>query len=461
VSGERLASVYARLPTGAQHAAVTAYGAWWRWLRFGPGYKAEVRRYESREQWTAERWRDWQDIRVAEVLTAAVARVPQYSDAWDGEQRKAAGRGELDGVPILEKHTLADHPDRLLDPQARPRRPLVFSTSGSSGTPVSTHWTVPELRSSLAVREVRSARWAGVSFTLPRVTFSGRMIEPRSDGRSTPHRYNAAEHQVYLSAFHLTPETAPDYLSAIARHGSQWGTGYASSFRQLARYTVDGGLDAPKLTAVVTTSEKTSNETRELVQAAFGCRTFEEYSSVENSALATECVAGSLHVSPDVGVIEIVRADGTACDPGEVGDVVTTTLMRRFQPLIRYRLGDRAAWAEDDGCACGREMPVLSEVVGRLEDELVGADGRRLTRIDQVFRELPGVHEGQIVQHRPGDFTVRVMADERFDGDAAATLAQRIRDRLGDVIVRVTTDEALERTPSGKVKFVVDRSPTQ
>src|SRR5262249_12648512 len=144
------------------------------------------------------------------------------------------------------------------------------------------------------------------------------------------------------------------------------------------------------LDAIVTTSEHLSDDMRDDIAAAFGCRAYEEYSMVENVLFASECEHGSLHVSPDAGVIEIVRDDGEPTERGEVGEVLATGLLRTWQPMIRYRVGDRAAWSGEP-CRCGRSMPVLAEVSGRVEDVVTGPDGRQLVRFHGVFIGLPTV----------------------------------------------------------------------
>jgi len=49
---------------------------------------------------------------------------------------------------------------------------------------------------------------------------------------------------------------------------------------------------------------------RRVMEAAFRCKVFEEYSTVENAVFASECRHGKLHVSPDSCVLEILRPDG-------------------------------------------------------------------------------------------------------------------------------------------------------
>ena len=157
-------------------------------------------------------------------------------------------------------------------------------------------------------------------------------------------------------------------MRALEKHHVRWLTGYAVSYYLLAKIILEQGLKAPPgIKAIITTSEKVTFEMRQTMEQAFHCKVFEEYSTVENVLFASECEHGRLHVSPDVAVVEILRPDGSACLPGEAGEVVATSLMRTYQPLIRFRLGDMAMW-DAEPCPCGRQMPVIKEVIGRIED---------------------------------------------------------------------------------------------
>jgi len=450
----RTDDLYARLPLVAQHGAVTAFGAGWAWARFGPGFRRHVEGFRVRDRWDADSWERFTSETVTAYTSSAVDHVPYYRSTYSAEELRAARRGQLAELPLLDKEPLRQDPERFVDPTRRPRRPRVYLTSGSSGTPISTIWSTDELRASMALREVRSAGWAGVSFRQPRATFSGRMVEPDPDSSGPYYRFNVVERQIYLSAFHVRPDTAAAYVRAFRRHRIQWATGYAVSFALLARFILDAGLEPLSLRAVITTSEKLTDPMRAQISAAFGCPVFEEYAAVENAFFASACSHGSLHVSPDAGVVEILRPDGSHTDPGEVGEVVVTALLRRVQPLIRYRIGDLAAWS-DEPCACGRAMPVISEVTGRIEDVLVGPDGRQLVRFHGVFVGMDHVAEAQVVQEALDRFRVVVVPDAGFGDADTAEIVRRMRQRLGDVSVDVLTVDHIPRTASGKFQAVV------
>ncbi len=132
---------------------------------------------------------------------------------------------------------------------------------------------------------------------------------------------------------------------------------------------------------------------------------------VEESAMALECEAGSLHVFPDCGYVEILDDDDRPCPPGEIGEIVATSFIREAQQFVRYRTGDMAEWSAET-CSCGRDTPILASIEGRLDDVLVGRDGRRLGRLSTVPKHLPGIVFMQFVQEEPGQVLVRVVCDD-------------------------------------------------
>jgi len=424
-------------------------------LRFGHGYADFVEAYKKRERFSADEWSQWQHQRLTELLTNAAALVPYYRTTWSDSEKQAARAGRLADLPLLEKSPLRADAKAFLREDLHPRRPQVYHTSGSTGTPIANYWTIPEYRDALALREARSANWAGVSFRMPRATFSGRIVVPDPNSKGPFHRFNIAERQVYLSAFHLSRENAPVYVEALRKHKVQWGTGYAVSFGLLARYILEDRLPAPQLKAIVTTSEKVTASLRAAMQEAFQCRVFEEYSTVESAVFASECEAGSLHVSPDAGIVEILRPDGSPCAPGEPGEVVATCLLRDYQPLIRFRLGDMAAWSGSP-CACGRAMPVIQEVLGRIEDVIIGVDGRQMVRFHGIFVDQPSIREGQIIQEALNRIRVKVVAADGFGQKEVDEIVKRVQQRLTDQVqVTVERVESIPRTKAGKFKAVI------
>jgi len=103
-------------------------------------------------------------------------------------------------------------------------------------------------------------------------------------------------------------------------------------------------------------------------------------------------------------------------------------------------------------------MPVIKEVVGRIEDVVTGPDGRQLVRFHGIFVDQPNVIEGQIIQETLNNFTVKVVSTDNFSSSDVVEIKQRMHQRLGsDVNIQVEQVLEIPRTKSGKFQAVVSK----
>lgn len=460
---DRARALYARLPLGLQEAAIAAVGVRYRRDRLGPGFAAAVAEFRERDRWSIEQMDRFVESRLRELLAFAFLNVRYYHDRWshagielgDLERFTVA---DLARLPSTPKDALRADPEVLsITDRGRERR-MRQRTSGSTGTPTTVYVTARNMRTFTASREVRSYGWAGTSIRMPRSTIGARMVVPRDETRGPFHRYNRVEKQVYFSAFHISPANIARYVEAFDRYRPQVLTGLAQSHFLLAHLMLEKGLRLDyRPRAAILSSERLTERMRQTIEAGFGTRVFEEYSSVENCVLATECERGRLHVSPDFGILEIVDETGRPVPPGEPGRFTCTGLLGRIQPLIRFEIGDLGAWCTET-CPCGRDhMPVLQGIVGRENDVVLTRDGRRVASGDEIFTGLEHVIEGQLVQESLDRFTVRVVVAPGFGPQQERRLERALRERVGDVAVGIERVAAIERTASGKFRSLVCR----
>ena len=133
-------------------------------------------------------------------------------------------------------------------------------------------------------------------------------------------------------------------------------------------------------------------------------------------------------------------------------------------PLIRYRIGDRGALTASPpptACSCGRTLPSLAAVEGRVDDVLFTPDGRRIGRLDPVFKADLPVREAQIVQDTLRRVRIRYVPTENFTPDAARTLVERLQARMGNVAVVLEPVAEVPRTATGKFRAVVCNLPPE
>lgn len=451
--------IYNNVPVFLQNVAVSVYGLRWHTRRFGGIFSEELKGFKLREGFTSQQWDDYQTIHFRRLLLHAFETVPYYREKLSNhgirvEQILKMDSADISRLPVLEKNDLRVFGKSSLLSSQLERGGEFFASSGSTGTPTQILFSHPMHQRWSAGFEARIRHWAGVDRMTPRGMIGGRRVVPEGNARPPFYRYNFVEKQVYLSAYHIAAAHATDYLQGITRHGVQYMTGYAMSNFFLARFFEECRLEAPRLKAVITSSEKLTKEMREVFQRVYQCKTYDSWSGVEACGLVSECEYGSLHISPDLGIIELVDEFGMPVKPGEVGEVVCTGLINFDQPLIRYRIGDRMRLGKEK-CRCGREMPVISEIMGRVEDTVIGTDGREMVRFHGIFINLPNLIEGQIIQWESDKFEIKVVTNGKWTSQEAEIIQKRMVSQLGDVKVEVHEVATIPRSANGKFQAVI------
>ena len=195
--------------------------------------------------------------------------------------------------------------------------------------------------------------------------------------------------------------------------------------------------------------------------------------------VSNECVEekNGAHVFEDHFLVEVIDpATGDPLPPGQVGELVFTTLTKEALPVIRYRTGDIAS-LNAEPCRCGRTFVRMSRVLGRTDDMLI-IRGINVypSQVESVLvrlAELSPHYQLVVTRERTlDDLEVRVEANEgfarqlggTFAGDEAPVteLALRCQQKLLGVLgitarVTVVPPGTLPRSEGGKLRRVDDR----
>ncbi len=426
-----------------------------RW-RYGPETDRLVAEAHEREAWTADQWRRWQEERLARLLHRAARHVPYYRALW--AERRARGDQSsferLENWPLLDKHAVREHPEAFLAEDCNRRRMFEAHTSGTTGTPLLLWQSRETLRAWYALFEARWRGWHGVSRHDRWAILGGQLVVPVSRKKPPFWVHNWPMHQLYLSSYHLAPELVPDYVEEIQRFRPAYLWGYSSALYTLAEECRRLGVRDLRFRVILTNAEPLYDYQRSVIEDAFQTPVRETYGMTEMAAAAGECEQGHLHWFPDAGFVEILNQDSDG-----VGEVVATGLINQDMPLIRYRVGDCARPApEGDLCPCGRKLPLLQQIEGRLDDVIITPDGRRIGRMDPVFTADLPILEAQIVQDSLDYIRLRVVPDREFSSRHEEILRHLIRERLGDGMrVEIERVQRIERGPNGKFRAVVSR----
>jgi phenylacetate-CoA ligase len=258
-----------------------------------------------------------------------------------------------------------------------------------------------------------------------------------------------------LDAFQLGPDTLPAHARALRRYRPRLVYGYANAVYLLARYFRREGLGGPpELRVVFTTAEPLHDFQRETIRAAFGCHVAEEYGCRDGGLAAFECPEGGMHTFAEGSYLEIKDPDADGR-----GEIVLTCLDSLAFPTIRYRTGDIGR-LDPTPCACGRSLPKIKAVEGRLLDFLVTAHGRVLhpTSVMHILREIPVVRESRVVQEELGRIVVHLVPVRPMTRVELDDLQGKFRILFGaEMRVELVEGRALPPVPSGKFRPVESR----
>jgi phenylacetate-CoA ligase len=403
-----------------------------------------------------EDWESFYQEQLAALLVHSRNNVKYYSDWWDENFPNAENEyiADLGNWPILEKETVRVQGRDLISNLVDPRKLKNWNTSGSTGTPTRIWWGPALQKARWEAFEARHRRWYGVRHGDPFALIGGRMVTPISQSNPPFWVWNSVGKQLYMSSYHLSKQNIPFYLEEIKRRNIRHIYAYTSSVYEIANMVLEKELSIPRLKVVVTQAEPLSDHQRFVIERAFRCPVRESYGMAEMVVQASECEEGNMHLWPEFGVCEVDVGGGALMRNG-TGDLVATGFLNFDMPLIRYRTGDIATLGgEDKKCSCGRGLPILEEVVGRVDDVLETPDGRKVGRLSTVFKNLPIV-EAQTIQRSLNHFVIKVVPDHSFDSSSEIALVRSFKERLGDVNVELVLVDAIPRGENGKFRAVV------
>ena len=413
---------------------------------------------DESQYWTPEQMRQYQDARIAALVSHACAHVPHYSRVFVERGLQAhdvASVADLPKLPFVTKEELRARPEAFRS-RAVPDGDVVWkSTSGTTGRPLK----VAVLKSLLPfdndAYHWRQFRWGGCDYDDSRVTLLASTLSDATTTRRRLFSYDPRRRTLSLSTYDLHADTIEAMHEAMRAHPPQFMMAFPSSAERFVVLSRQRGLPTPRLKAVFLQSESVLPWQRELIGSYFGCGVFDWYGTEERAINACDCAEhDGLHIVPEFGVVEFVPTPTTAEDGAH--EVVATPLHNLAMPLLRYRTGDMAMPVTEP-CRCGRTLPRMRIVGGRSRSYAVLADGRlvSITVVD-IPKASAAVEQFQFVQTAPGVVTLKIVRNPGYsDADERAVL-QNLREKFGDALrADIAYVEAIERTARGKRPLLV------
>jgi phenylacetate-CoA ligase len=417
---------------------------------------------EASQTWPADRFSRGQAKQLASLLRWAAESSPYYQNLGMRAkklapltEKPAQFWEQWRALPLLTKATLrtkgASLHARFLPPDQLPIETTL--TSGSTGIPVEVRTTqvTRQLWEALTLRE---HLWQGRDFSKRLGIIRYRLQAERdpmgtdlpSWGSPVAKLYSTGPASVIHNGLPIR-----DYVAWLRRFDPHYLLTYPSIMAELM-HAMEGASGKPSsLEEIRFIAEPLDRALEERLVSEWGVRTTDMYSANEVGHIAFRCPEhGKLHVQAETILVEILDENGLPCAPGQQGRVVVTPLHNFATPLIRYELGDYATPGEP--CACGRSLPVIEKVLGRVRNLLRTPDGDALWPVGfALLRSVTPIRQSQWVQTKLDTIQLRVVLERPLSESEKEEATRCVRHVLGYPFeVEIARVDQIERGPTGK-----------
>ena len=165
-----------------------------------------------------------------------------------------------------------------------------------------------------------------------------------------------------------------------------------------------------------------------------------------------------MHLNIDHLYVEFINDLNQPIKAGESGKIVLSDFNNLAMPLLRYRVED-VGTPSDRLCECGRGLPVIEKVEGRVADFLKKKDGSLVAGISLVERTLTkinGLEQMQIVQNALDEIQINRVKGSGFTESTDINLRKEFENVFGaDVQIDIADVDKIPQETSGKYRFSI------
>ncbi len=258
-----------------------------------------------------------------------------------------------------------------------------------------------------------------------------------------------------FSVLYLTKENVGDYVKKLIQIRPAILRGYPSFYDSLAQYILNNDIKLDfKIKGINLTAEMCSLNQRTNIEKAFNAMVYFEYGHSEVSLYCyTSDNTYIYRSSPIYGFIEVLNDDGSETKIGDVGNIVTTGLINKGMPLIRYRTGDLGELKYKNG-----GIVHFSKIYGRSQDYILSKNNEKVYLTALIFgqhlKAFSNIVKWQIIQNEIGKITISVLKGRNYSKEDETDIINKITN-VTEVEISFDYVNDIPRTKRGKHLFLV------
>lgn len=424
-----------------------------------------IRRFEGL---TEKEQREEQQQRLRRLLQHAYDTVPYQRKRFDdaGFRPSDARVDRPLSLPALCRDDLRDAGHSLLSNAYRIKDLRRAGSSGTTSTPVQFYRDIEGLRNKSAIQQQLHS-WAGYDAGDSVLMLWGahRDMALRPSWRWRLYE-EVLMQRIPAPSGMISDAILDGFRERYEKHRPKVLYAYSTVLAAFAAYLQKHGYKhRPKV--AIATAEVMNHENRRLIESVFGVPVTMYYGSREVGMIGAECAQHEgLHFHPWSTHVEFDPIGDTPDGPAY--RLLITDLLNYGQPFIRYDTGD-CVTLNKRRCGCGRWFPQVDQILGRVCEGIVMADGGIVpgitlgTQMAQMGHTFSAIAQVQFVQKSVEHIHLRYAVKE--ENTAAQSELDSIRkaiDSLMNQPMRWSFEQVNEipRERSGKIRLCVSEIPS-
>ncbi|NQU18523.1 phenylacetate--CoA ligase family protein [bacterium] len=401
--------------------------------------------------------KELQKHKLKALVTHSYDKVPYYKRLFDCADIKPEDIKSVDDlrkIPITSRETLQALPmEEIVTKGTSIAQCINLRTSGSTGRPLNIFIRIRDQRSPRRLYDLR------MHFE------NGRKLKDKVFAITMP--YNFLQKQwfhpwlyrltILREKYMSENENTDSILNELSFYKPDIILSYPSIIKEVALRIEGRKIKGINPRTIFSTGEILSKKDRVFISSTLKTEVFDYYACNECGIIAWECKThNGYHIDSDNVIVELVK-NNMPVPIGEEGEVVITAFNNYTMPFIRYRLGDIAVFS-NERCPCGRSFPLIKVLKGRVADNLILPDGRKVSyhllinKLDSIM----GIVMYQIIQEKLDKVKIQIVRNEKFSSDTVSQVKEKCEETLGsgiDLAVEIVED--IPRSETAKYKTIV------
>ncbi|MBG07466.1 MAG: hypothetical protein CME68_01805 [Halobacteriovoraceae bacterium] len=426
----------------------------------GTTVSKKLRLLSKSQYWSTDEIKEYQFKKLVLLIDHAYNNVPYYNLIYNEKGIKPSDITSLEDLrhlPIITKKEIKSNFKYFISKKVLSHSPLVSRTGGTTGIPMR-YLSTKDSTSMLWATTFRGWQWAGYEFGDKRSTLAGTSLIPNDKVTIKQILRTSFERHLPLPSVHINEQIFTEHSKKLIRFKPRFIRGFPSILYEFSKFVKKNAISGIKPLAIFSTAEKLYPFQRQSLENVFSCQVFDNYSNPESGGNAYECKHhNGFHLGEEWAITEILNNEENKVQKGEEGNLIFTNLHNLAMPIIRYQSDDLGTLSNDT-CKCGRTLPLLSSLDGRVSDNLRFFNGNTINgpMAIHIFRLFHQILDYQIVQNYDDCLEINIVKGS----DYRHSHEEKIRDILSHhcgngVRININYMKNIKRSKGGKKRMIV------